>query len=153
MKRVLVLVLTALLLLSLSACGGKSEAASVDLTEVYKVLEKELPEMFLPEGDMRLNILGVDEADCLQVITAVSADGLAADEVWLIQAKDEAAMKRLTEMANSRMAIKADETVDYLPDQYLIVEKGQVLTVGNYLALLVSPNVDAMKTAFEAAVK
>ena len=47
---------------------------------------------------------------------------------------------------------KADETINYLPDLYVFVEKGVILTEGLYLALIVSPDVDNLKAAFEAAV-
>ena len=154
MKKLTVLVLTALLLLGMAACGAKAPAQKdVDLDALYKGFEAMLPNMFLPEGDMRLNYMGIEEADCAKVITAVAEDGLAADEVWLIQAKDADALERLTALANNRLAVKADETIDYNPEQYKIVEKGVVVTCGNYLALLVSPQVDAMKAAFEAAAK
>lgn len=154
MKRSIAIVLTLLLLLGLAACGSsKPQEKQADLEALYKTYSAQLPEMFLPEGDMRLNYMGIEESDCLQVITAVSADGLAADEVWLIQAKDADALNRLKELADIRMAAKADETIDYNPEQYKIVEKGVILTEGNYLALLVCPQVDSMKAAFEEAVK
>ena len=62
-------------------------------------------------------------------------------------------LEQLKALAESRMKAKADETVDYLPDQYVFVEKGVILTEGLYLALIVSPDVDNLKAAFEAAVK
>ena len=46
---------------------------------------------------------------------------------------------------------KLDETETYVPDQYLIVQKAEVLTNGLYLALLISPDVDTLKAEFEAA--
>lgn len=154
MKRIISCIVLFALALSLAACGGSPKAAEpVDLNGLYESFGQYLPEMFLPEGDMRVNYLGIEEGDCAQIITAVSADGLAADEVWLIQAKDEAALSRLKELAENRMAIKADETVDYNPEQYKIVQKGVILTSGNYLALLVSPQVDEMQKAFNAAMQ
>lgn len=154
MKKITVIVLSALLLVSLAACGAPKQAEKdVDLQALYQSFEDMLPNMFLPEGDMRLNYMGIEEADCRKVITAVSEDGLAADEVWLIQAKDADALARLKALAENRLAMKADETVDYNPEQYKVVEKGVVLTSGNYLALLVSPQVEAMKAAFEDAMK
>lgn len=153
MKKGIAGILVIAMLLTLAACGGKEAAEPVDLTALYGTWEELLPEMFLPEGEMRLNYLGIDEGDCLQVLTAVSADGLAADEVWLIQAKDAAALKRLTEAAENRLAAKAEETVDYNPAQYAIVKEGKILTIGNYLILLVSPKIDEMKSAVEAVLK
>ena len=155
MKKIVAIILAAALLLSLAACGGEKAPAKepVDLTALYESFGSSLPEMWILDEDMMLNMFGIQAADCNQVITAIVSTGLAADEVWLIEAKDADALARLKTMAESRMQAKADETVDYLPDQYVFVEKGVILTEGLYLALIVSPDVDNLKAAFEAAVK
>jgi len=153
MKKILSLTLLAALLLTLTACGGKEEAKSVDLNALYEGFSDYMPEMFVPDEDTLMNFLGIDAADCKQYVVMICADGLRTDEVWLIEAKDADALARLTELAENRLLSKADETVSYAPDQYAVVEKAQLLTNGNYLALLVSPEVDAMKAAFEEAMQ
>lgn len=155
MKKIISIILAAALLLSLAACGGEKAPAKepVDLNALYESFGSSLPEMWVLDEDMMLNMFGIQAADCNQVITAIVSTGLAADEVWLIEAKDADALARLKTMAESRMTAKADETIDYLPDQYVFVEKGVILTEGLYLALIVSPDVDNLKAAFEAAVK
>lgn len=153
MKRMTAILLTAALLLSLAACGAAPAAEPVDLNALYESFSDSLPEMWVLDDDTRLNFLGVKAEDCAQVITAIPAGSLAADEVWLIEAKDADALSRLKTLAETRMAAKADETINYLPDQYVFVEKGVILTEGLYLALIVSPDVDNLKAAFEEAVK
>ena len=157
MKKIISIILAAALLLSLAACGSSAPAAPakdpVDLNALYESFGSSLPEMWVLDEDMMLNMFGIQASDCNQVITAIVSTGLEVDEIWLIEAKDADAMSRLKAMAESRMTAKADETVDYLPDQYVFVEKGVILTEGLYLALIVSPDVDNLKAAFEAAVK
>lgn len=155
MKKAIALILILSTLVCLSACGGSETANTepVDLNALYETYTSSLPEMFVMDADTMLNYLGIQAENCVQVITAVSNDGLRADEVWLIEAKDSASLEQLKELANNRIQAKADETVTYSPDQYKIVEKAVVITEGNYLAMLVSPEVDSMKTAFEEAVK
>ena len=151
MKKLVSLIVLAALLLT--ACGGKEEAASVDLNALYESYGEFMPEMFVPDEDTLMNFLGIDVADCKQYVVMICADGMRTDEVWLIEAKDADALARLKELAEVRIASKADETVSYAPDQYAVVEKAQLLTEGNYLALLVAPEVDAMKAGFEAAMQ
>ena len=105
------------------------------------------------DAENMLNLLGIQADDCVQAIAAVCAVGLQADEVWLLQAKDAQALERLKTLAFSRMAAKLDETESYLPDQYVIVKKGVILTDGNYLAFLISPDVEALQTVFQDAMK
>ena len=83
--------------------------------------------------------------------SAICAEGMRSDEVWLIEAKDDASLENLRQLAQTRIEAKLDETVSYAPDQYAVVEKAELLTNGRYLALLISPDVDALKAGFEAA--
>ena len=151
MKKVISLILALALLMSMSACGGKKETASVDVKALYESYSQYLPEMFYPDEATLLNFLGIRAEDCVQYKVAICAEGLRADEVWLIEAKDAAALENLTALANARIQSKLDETETYAPDQYLIVQKAEVLTNGLYLALFISPDVDALKAGFEAA--
>lgn len=152
MKKTIALILAAALLLGLTACGSsEAPAKSIDLNALYTSYETYLPDMFIPDEDTLMNFLGIDMADCTQAVVAICGDGMTTDEVWLIEAKDEAALARLEELAQVRIEAKLDETISYAPDQYAIVEKAELITNGLYLALLVSPDVDSMKAGFEAA--
>lgn len=153
MKKAISLILLAALLLTLTACGGEEKSANVDLNALYESYGEYMPEMFVPDEDTLMNFLGIDAADCKQYVVTICAEGMRTDEVWLIEAKDADALARLKELAEIRIAAKADETVSYAPDQYAVVEKAELLTSGNYLALLVSPDVEAMKAGFEAAMQ
>ncbi len=152
MKKLIAFVLAAAMMLSLAACGGKADTKSVDLNALYESYAQYMPEMFSLDEDTMMNFLGIDAADCANYAVYICGDGLRADEVWLIEAKDEAALGRLKEMAEARMQAKVNETISYVPDQYVIVEQGVILTNGLYLALLVSPDVEALQAGFEAAM-
>lgn len=152
MRRISAVLLALALILALCACS-QSKSAPADLAGLYADMEASLPEMMVLDDTFRMNLLGIDPEDCSQVITAICGEGLLADEVWLIEAKDPAALERISRLAANRMQAKADETESYVPDQYQIVKQGQVITKGLYLALLVSPEVSALQSAFEAAVK
>ena len=154
MKKAISLILVFSMMLLLAACDGKTEeAASIDVNALYESYSQYMPEMFYPDEDTMLNFLGISTEDCVQYKVAVCAEGMRADEVWLIEAKDAAALENLRQLAETRIQAKLDETVSYVPDQYVIVEKAQLLVQGNYLALLISPDVDALKAGFEAAFR
>lgn len=154
MKRTIAILILAALLLS--ACGKEPAPAPtepVNLETVYVFASGLLPEMMTLEGETRLNFLGIDEALCDQVITAVCANGLMADEIWLVRAKDQAALDEIKTLAESRLEAKKQETESYLPEQYAIVKEAKLLTHDLYLALIVSPDAAEMQSAFESAVK
>ena len=150
MKNVISLLLVFSLLLTLTACGGKEAAVSVDVNALYESYSEQLPEMFYPDDATLMNFLGIDAADCTQAVVSICGDGMRADEVWLIEAKDAAALERLQELAQTRIVAKEVDTISYAPDQYAIVTQAQLLPNGNYLALLISPDVDTLKAGFEA---
>lgn len=151
MKKVLSVILVLALMLCTTACGGKAEeAVKIDVNALYDGYSQYMPDMFFPDEDTMLNFLGINVEDCAQYKVAICAEGMRCDEIWLIEAKDEAALETLQQLARTRIEAKLDETVSYAPDQYVVVEKAVVLTEGNYLALLISPDVDALKAEFEA---
>ena len=152
MKKVISLILAMALVLSLAACGGKKEeAVSLDIDALFESYSQYMPDMFYPDEATMLNFLGINVEDCTHYQVAICAEGMRSDEVWLIEAKDEAALEALRQLAQTRIEAKLEETVSYAPDQYVVVEKAQVLTNGLYLALLISPDVDALKAGFESA--
>ena len=152
MKKMISLLLALALMLTLAACGGKAEEpVSIDVKALYESYGQYMPDMFFPDEDTMMNFLGISVEDCVQYQVAICAEGMRADEVWLMEAKDAAALENLKQLAETRVQAKLDETVSYAPDQYVVVEKAVILTNGNYLALLISPDVDALKAGFEAA--
>jgi hypothetical protein len=155
MKRICALILAFAAVLSMAACGGNAEAGkNVDLNALYETMDQTLPDMLrLEDADTVLNFFGIQSEDCVQMVTAICADGLSADEVWLIEATDAEALARIEELAKNRLVAKEEETVSYAPEQYKVVQKAELLIEGNYLALLVSPDVQTLKAAFTEAVK
>lgn len=152
MKKVISLLLILTMVFSMAACGGqKEETVSVDVNALYESYSQYMPEMFYPDEDTLLNFLGIRAEDCAQYKVAICAEGLRVDEVWLIEAKDEASLETLCQLAQTRIESKLDETITYVPDQYVIVEKAELVVNGLYLALLISPDVDTLKAVFEAA--
>lgn len=156
MKKLFALMMTALMLLGLVACGGSDNSGddvqSADLGALYESMGETLPDMMLMDVDSMMNYYGVDASLCKQAVMAICADGLRADEVWLFEATDADALAELKAKAESRLTAKEDETIDYTPDQYEVVKEAELYTAGNYLVFLVSPEVDTLKAAVDAAL-
>ena len=150
MKKMIAMLLALSLMLSVAACGAK-EPVSVDLEAMYESFGPYLPEMYFMDEVTLLNFLGIDVADCAQYKIALCAEGMEADEIWLIEAKDDAALEELKQRAQTRIEAKLGEAAYYVPDQYAVIENAELVVIGRYIALLVSPDVDTLKATFEAA--
>lgn len=151
MKKYIALLL-AVLMLCLAGCGGKDQTKNViDVQAVYDSMADVLPEMLPMDEAMMLNFCGIKAEQCKQVVVAVCSDGLRADEVWLIEAVDEGTLEELKSLADGRLTRKGEESITYSPEQYEVVKKAEVITAGNYLAVLVSPDVDELVKIFNEA--
>ena len=115
MKKLFAIILSAALILSLAACGASQEPAakSVDLNAIYEGYADILPEMMVLDETTMLNFLGIQAEDCTQVVAAVCGNGLRTDEVWLIEAKDEEALARIAQLADTRLISKEDVLSSY----------------------------------------
>lgn len=163
MKRITAMILAAALLLCLAGCSEKTPAQTqpsttpqeaaepADMEKIYESMAEKMPEMIRMDETTMLNFCGIQAQDCVQVVAAICADGLITDEVWLIEAKDEAALERLKTLAENRLQAKGEESISYSPEQYEVVQKAQILTNGLYMALIVSPDVDVLAEIFRSA--
>lgn len=151
MKKIIALIL-ALTMLSLAGCGS-SDPVTLDTQKVFQDLmyAEGMPSMSALDESMMLNLCGIRKEDTVSARVAVSTTGLEAAEVWVIEAADADALSRLQELAQTRLKQKGEESKTYSPEQYKIVEKAQVLTEGNYLALVAGPRADAMADIFNTA--
>ena len=167
MKRTFAFLLVVMMILALCGCGaeqGKETApvpettqatdapAAADLQALYEMLAEKMPEMIVLDETMMLDFCGISPEDCTEAVVATCADGLRTDEVWLIQAADEDALGRLKEMAETRLRMKGEESITYSPEQYAVVEKAELVDLGLYLILIVSPDVDELTEIAVSAI-
>ena len=127
-----------------AGCGGSAEKKTVDMAAIYGQVEESLPEMYQMDADTMLNYLGISMEDCVQAVTAVASEGVRADEIWLIEAKNAQSLTNIQKLAESRLTAKEEETIQYAPAQYAIVKDAKRLTQGQYFVLVVSPNADTI---------
>lgn len=160
MKKLTVM-LSVMLMLMMTACSGSAAPAEtaaaepvvLNMQEIYEnmMAVENMPEMLPLDADMQLNFCGIESSACVQSVAAICADSLRTDEIWLIEAVDESALQTIQTLADNRLTAKAEESITYSPEQYAIVQKAVVISHGNYFALLVSPEVEALEALFRTA--
>ena len=141
MKKLLSLLLLAVMILTLSACGGgdKQSAKSADLKAVLAKFTFDGEMLEMDENDM-LDVYGIQTADMKQFAAAVNTSGIDCDEVVLVEAKDADAASRVKEALDKRYQAKLNETENYLPDEYAVIKTCSVVMDGSYVAMIVAPN-------------
>lgn len=150
MKKILrsavLLSLAAVMLLGVSACGGKQATADMDVKAVMADMLAKYPiqdGMELSESDM-LNFYGIQAEDMEAFAADLASDGITANEIVLVKAKDEDSAKNVETKLQSRLDARRNELNGYLPDQYAIVEKSEVKRDGVYVRLIISPQQDEL---------
>ena len=152
MKRTLALILALAAILMLAACGAKKEFAP-DLDALYeKILaETGTADMTLLSDRKITTYMGLEPEDYTKAIVAICGDSVLADEIWLVEAKDEAACGRIVALAQERVEVQSEAMKNYLPDQYEVLRQAKLLQQGKYMALFVSPEAAKMQSLFENA--
>ena len=152
--RGLLLTMSVLLLLGITACGGV-KTAEVDVAQVMEEMREAHPiqgSLQLTDTDM-LNFYGID-TDTLESYSAeMAADGITANEVVLVKAKDEESAKTVETKLQNRLDARRNEFKNYLPDQYAVVEKSEVKRDGVYVRLIMSPYQDELAELYDSRLK
>lgn len=167
MKKILAFILAILTTLSLAACGSAEPATGteqnatptenntqaavqLDMPTVYETLQSKvtLPEMMTLNEIQMLNFCGIAAADVKQAVVVICADSLRTDEIWLVEAVDADAAARIKGLAEVRLDQKDAESITYSPEQNAVVKKAELICTGNYVALLVSPDSEALAQAY-----
>lgn len=133
--------------------GGNAANVNIDVNELYAQLEEVgMPEMVGVDADMMLALYGIRAEDVKQAKLTSCADGLRADEIWIIEAVDADAAARIKGLADNRIAAKDAESVTYSPEQNAVVKKSFLLQEGNFVFFICSPQVEAMTSIVNTAL-
>lgn len=151
MKRFLcVIAVITVLAVTLCACGQ----AAKPLSEIFEKLKTDynITDMLEYKSADDLSRYGIKAEDVTESAGGVNRSGVDQEEIVLVKAKDADAAKRVEESLNKRLASKLNETKNYNPEQYAIVEKCSVDVDGNYVSMIISSNAEAMKKDYKAGI-
>ena len=147
-----------LLPLLLTACGPTApakQALEVDVESLLETMAEQTEWEDMMEMNVKhlKNLYGIEEADLTSFAGAMKTDGITADEVLILEAKDTETAEALVKKLQARLKAKSNEAKDYLPAQYKVIEEAEILQKERYAALLVSPDVEALLELWVESVK
>ncbi len=91
---------------------------------------------------------GLNEADYEGVMLYVSASYLDAQELLLVEVKDEDQMLEVEDAIDKRIENRRNDFEGYLPEQVLLLDESIVTIRGNYIFLVISEDAEAYQQAF-----
>lgn len=155
MKKILSLVVTAILILSMTACGAKTEKnpAVTDISAKI-ITELSLGEtVALTDNTLPKQYSGIDLSNVAEYSANVSASGALADEVSIFRASDSAAKDKIKAVLNDRVTALDEKFRDYIPDEMTKIEGAVIADNGNYIMLAVVSDGEKAKTLFNEFFK
>lgn len=159
MKKIIALVLAALLGVAvLAGCGGSKEetAKAVELTAVLDKInaDNNLALEKVSDAKMLKRYYSIDEGDVKQFAVEMDKSNTNAPvEIVLIEANDADAAGRIEEALNTRYNSVLSTYTSYTPEKVDMVKACKVTKDGNFVSLIIADNADAMVKAYQESLK
>ena len=152
MKKGICLILTALCLLGLTACG-ETVQVTPDMQQVYDAMKDQLPAMEIFPAEVVLDAYGIESADCKQMVVSSYYDGADTAEIWLIEATDAAAAEEILELVQMRLTSLTDQFRNYDAAAYQLVKDAEPIIHGNCIALIVAEEAEDLIRIYKDAAQ
>ena len=152
MKKLVSSLLLCFCLFWTSSCSSNPD---VNLNEVMGEMEKQesLSGMMVLDASDLTDLYGISPDDVEQFEGRILSDGIHPDEIVLIKAKNPQAAARIQDALTSRWESKGNEAKDYNPDGYALIQNCEVRMDGNYVAMIVSPDYEALNSTYDRFIK
>lgn len=159
MKKLISTLLLGIMLFTLVGCGSSAaekddKKLSVSIEEaVTKSTEGMEMGMAMPSGESILkDIYQLSPSDVEEYVINIPMMNVKASEVAIIKAKS-GKLDTVKKAVEARKASLEDQWKTYLPDQYELVKKGRIVTVGDYLLFIICEDSQKVENNFKALFK
>ena len=133
------------------APGDEPIARPTDLEGLYRLMVgtgKVAGMVPVPE-QLITSTYGIADSSMTDSVFMVAEDVARADEIILIEAISEETAEGILQQLAARLAEKETAAKDSSPDQYAIILGARTLHTGRQLALIVSPEAQALAKVYE----
>lgn len=123
------------------------------MDQMIGVLDPSSHNMTAMPADFAKDVYGIDPAKYEDVLIYGTMLNVKSNEIILIKAKDEAGVAQAKQDLTNRRNTVLKTWEHYLPDQYELAQQSQIVSSGNYVAFICSPDVNKVVSAFQQAAK
>lgn len=116
----------------------ESVMKDIDVTDMIKLDDKKLERVY-----------GIKPDEVEGYFVYVSTSNVKADEVAVFKTKDANGADYIKTKIDERMVQLGKSFIDYLPEQYSVIEKRTIEVKGNYVFLVVSKNGEEINAVFD----
>lgn len=129
----------------------ESGETALSIAEVYEKIGEEvtLQSPACMDDDFISNYYGLDTALLEEYVFSISEDAAQAETVIIAKVKDAGDAEQVAESLQAVVEDKKAEMENYIPEQFAIVEKSEVVIKDNYVWLVISENEDSITDVIE----
>lgn len=122
--------------------------------EVASKVESALDKENLVKQDMQAlkRYYGLNGADYKGVLYYSSENNLSAEEVLLIEVKNDKQAQQVRDAVEERLAARKKVFDGYAPKEVQLIEEAQLKVRGNYIFLAVAPKAQEYSSAFSGSL-
>lgn len=151
MKKIIVFALFVIVVLNLTSCGLFGKEKDINLDSVWEKIDTEidLPIMQTPtSAKMAEYYPSFTSEDYNQFLFKVAAQNIKAEEIILLQVKDEKNLDKAKSMIYKRIEDKQSYFKNYLEEPYSMVNNYLLKTYNRYIIFAVSSEVAKIEMIF-----
>ncbi len=143
-------------------CGcqeNKTTVSMYDLRQAMEAADSSFPEMLYASSaeddaeDLFTNISDLDYKKVDSFFVSYAKEGGKADEIAVIAVKDSADTEEAKKSLEAHKENRRKLLDQYEPEEVSRIKDGVIFTSGQYAVFIVSEKSDAVRKAFEEAVK
>ena len=153
-KKLIVLTAAVAAALSLTACGGGGKGSkSVDVAKLADELNSSVitsDTLTETKSEMLSSIYFFEEGQVANSKVYMSGNA-TADEIVVVECKDESTAKAVSELLNTRVKNQTDLFSTYNADEAAKLEKALVKTAGKYAVMVVCDDYDKAESILKEA--
>lgn len=136
------------------ASGETPEETAKSVEEIYQEIEQKvaLASPACMDGEFIENYYGIDTSALEEYVFSMSEDAAQAETVIIMRVKEKDDMAGIAECLQTVVEEKKNEMENYIPEQFAIVEKSEVVEKDNYVWLVISENADEITDIIESGL-
>jgi len=159
MKRIIALTIALIMVLSLTACGEKTEgetsstsapAASLDIhkvkDEILKIVANDDPMEITT--DRLFDLYQIDTNWVKDSACVATLAGVFPGDIIMIEAKDEASKAEIKKVLEAKLQDLQEQAKNYDKENYELAKTCKICERGNFIALFISSNHVQMEELF-----
>lgn len=146
MKYIILILIVAFVLLLLLYASGSSRPFNEVSEAVSSSLDKS--NLTLQDGTAFKRAFGLSEADYSGVMYYASEFSISAEEVLVIQVKDESQVKEVTEAIEKQVESRKNDFDGYAPKEVKLLEDAKQSVRGRYIFFAVAPKAEEYLEVF-----